>query len=44
LQWNGAEANRIEKGKALDFAKRLKDKAHQGNGKIVVIGTNQTRE
>ncbi len=28
----------MEKGKALDFAKRLKDKAHQGNAKIQVIG------
>eukprot|EP01102_Stenamoeba_stenopodia_P016463 TRINITY_DN575_c0_g3_i3.p1 TRINITY_DN575_c0_g3~~TRINITY_DN575_c0_g3_i3.p1 ORF type:complete len:1448 (-),score=605.83 TRINITY_DN575_c0_g3_i3:34-4377(-) len=40
-QWNGSEANRIEKGKGLDFAKKLKDKEHAGRPKIVVVEDNE---
>lgn len=41
-QWNGLESNRIEKGKGLDFAKKLKDKEHAGRPKIVVLEANET--
>ena len=36
--WVGGEANTVEKGEALEFAKTLKDKDHYGLTKLVVLG------
>jgi hypothetical protein len=36
-QWNGADANRIEKGKAMDVAKSIKDKERSGTSRVVVL-------
>jgi len=36
-QWNGSKANRIEKGTGLDFAKKIKDKEHNGASTIVTV-------
>ena len=35
--WNGKQANRIEKGSALDFSKKLKDKYYFGNAEIITL-------
>jgi len=35
--WNGKKANRIEKGSALDFAKKIKDKHYFGNAQIQTL-------
>jgi hypothetical protein len=37
FQWNGRLSNRIEKGKALDIVKNIKDKEKGGNAKVVVL-------
>lgn len=37
FQWNGSEANRIEKGKAMDIAKSIKDKERVG-ARVVIAG------
>jgi hypothetical protein len=37
FQWNGATSNRIEKGKALDIIKNIKDKEKGGNATVVVL-------
>ena len=34
----GGDANTVEKGEALEFAKTLKDKDHYGMSKLVVLG------
>lgn len=36
-QWNGPQSNRIEKGKAMDVAKSIKDKERAGLHKVVVL-------
>ncbi len=36
-QWNGSESNRIEKGKAMDVAKSIKDKERVG-ARVVIVG------
>eukprot|EP01114_Cavostelium_apophysatum_P010431 TRINITY_DN2412_c0_g1_i1.p1 TRINITY_DN2412_c0_g1~~TRINITY_DN2412_c0_g1_i1.p1 ORF type:complete len:1379 (+),score=482.22 TRINITY_DN2412_c0_g1_i1:221-4357(+) len=36
-QWNGAQANRIEKGKAMDVAKSIKDKERSGLPRVSVL-------
>ncbi len=36
-QWNGPDANRIEKGKGMDVAKSIKDKERSGVPKVVVL-------
>lgn len=36
-QWNGSEANRIEKGKGMDVAKSIKDKERSGVSRVVVL-------
>jgi hypothetical protein len=45
-QWNGKNANRIEKGKGMDVCKNIKDKELMGNGRVVVLeqGGNDTTE
>eukprot|EP01117_Protostelium_nocturnum_P010235 TRINITY_DN3673_c0_g1_i1.p1 TRINITY_DN3673_c0_g1~~TRINITY_DN3673_c0_g1_i1.p1 ORF type:complete len:1790 (-),score=878.49 TRINITY_DN3673_c0_g1_i1:11-5380(-) len=43
FQWNGNEANRIVKGKAMDVAKSIKDKERNGISRVVVLenGTDE---
>lgn len=43
-QWNGKESNRIEKGKAMDVIKNIKDKELSGLAQVVVLdeGVNDT--
>eukprot|EP01103_Thecamoeba_quadrilineata_P020850 TRINITY_DN918_c0_g1_i4.p1 TRINITY_DN918_c0_g1~~TRINITY_DN918_c0_g1_i4.p1 ORF type:complete len:1156 (-),score=372.66 TRINITY_DN918_c0_g1_i4:17-3484(-) len=43
-QWNGSESNRIERGKALDFVKKVKDKEHAGRSKMVVLEEKEKNE
>lgn len=45
-QWNGKNANRIEKGKGMDLCKNIKDKELMGNGRVVVLeqGGNDSTE
>jgi Leucine-rich repeat (LRR) protein len=40
-QWNGAKANRIEKGKAMDVLKNIKDKEMNGQAKVIVLEQGQ---
>lgn len=41
-QWNGKDANRIAKGKAMDLAKNIKDKEYSGTAKVVVLEEGKT--
>eukprot|EP01132_Coremiostelium_polycephalum_P001564 gene1564-1983_t len=41
-QWNGSEANRIEKGKGMDIAKSIKDKERVGCRVIIVDEGKET--
>eukprot|EP00026_Physarum_polycephalum_P000343 Phypoly_transcript_00343.p1 GENE.Phypoly_transcript_00343~~Phypoly_transcript_00343.p1 ORF type:complete len:1625 (+),score=418.05 Phypoly_transcript_00343:184-5058(+) len=41
-QWNGSEANRIEKGKAMDIAKSIKDKERVGARVVIVDEGKET--
>lgn len=36
-QWNGKESNRIEKGKAMDVIKNIKDKELSGLAQVIVL-------
>ena len=36
--WNGAEAGRMEKIKALDVARRIRDEERGGKAKLEVLG------
>eukprot|EP01105_Mastigella_eilhardi_P024241 TRINITY_DN629_c0_g1_i2.p1 TRINITY_DN629_c0_g1~~TRINITY_DN629_c0_g1_i2.p1 ORF type:complete len:1773 (+),score=466.32 TRINITY_DN629_c0_g1_i2:27-5345(+) len=42
-QWNGKESNRIERGKAMDVAKSIKDKERFG-AKVIVVDENEEPE
>jgi len=41
-QWNGADANRIVKGKGMDVAKSIKDKERSGNSRVVILEDGKT--
>lgn len=41
-QWNGKDANRIAKGKAMDLAKNIKDKEYSGTAKVIVLEEGKT--
>jgi hypothetical protein len=37
-QWCGVDSNRMERGRGLDVAKKIKDKEHFGRSTIVRVG------
>eukprot|EP01105_Mastigella_eilhardi_P007811 TRINITY_DN194_c2_g2_i1.p1 TRINITY_DN194_c2_g2~~TRINITY_DN194_c2_g2_i1.p1 ORF type:complete len:804 (-),score=184.15 TRINITY_DN194_c2_g2_i1:27-2438(-) len=43
-QWNGKESNRIEKGKAMDIAKNIKDKERFGARVVIVAEGDEPPE
>ncbi|ELP89758.1 villidin, putative, partial [Entamoeba invadens IP1] len=43
-QWNGKKCNRMEKGKAMDVAKRIKDKERVGSKQVVVDEGKETEQ
>lgn len=43
-QWNAPQSNRIEKGKAMDVAKSIKDKERSGMARVIVLDQDQEKE